>query len=105
VPFGTGDATWLRRAGDEGWIVLMRDQRVRYRRLELESLMRAGVGAFVFTGGQATARQVVDVVTAALSKIIDLSISEPKPFIYTLTPGGRLSRLALRGRSSVRASE
>jgi len=31
VPFGTPDELWLATAGAEKWIVLMRDQRVRYR--------------------------------------------------------------------------
>jgi hypothetical protein len=74
----------------------MRDQRVRHRPLELESLRIAGVGAFVFTAGQATAQQVTDVVLAKLNKIVNVWISERRPFIYGLTIGGGLSRIAVR---------
>ena len=74
----------------------MRDQRVRHRPLELESLRSAGVGAFVFTAGQATAQQVTNAVLSRLRKIINVWISERKPFIYGLTISGGLSRIPLR---------
>jgi len=49
VPFGTADEAWLATAGAHGWIVLMRDQRVRHRALEIQALRNARVGAFVLT--------------------------------------------------------
>jgi len=44
------------RPDGEKWIVLMRDQRLRHRALEIQALRNARVGAFVLTAGQATAR-------------------------------------------------
>ena len=55
IAFGTPDEVWLQKAGAERWIVLMRDQRIRHRALEIQSLREARVGAFVFSGGEATA--------------------------------------------------
>src|SRR6187200_2851579 len=52
-PFGTEDATWLKGCGDKNWIVLTRDERIRFRLLERMALEIAGVAAFVFTGGAA----------------------------------------------------
>jgi len=96
VPFGTPDATWLATAGDQGWIVLMRDQRIRHRALEIQSLRDARVGALVVTAGQATARDTADVVIAKLRKILHISRSERRPFLYTLGITGSLSRLKIR---------
>lgn len=96
VPFGTADTEWLRLAGAKGWIVLMRDQRVRHRPLELESLRAARVAAFVLTAGQASAQQSADVISSKLQKIVNISTSEPRPFVYTLSAGGALTRLKLR---------
>lgn len=31
---GTADETWLAHAGSQGWVVLTRDKRIRYRQLE-----------------------------------------------------------------------
>jgi hypothetical protein len=96
VPYDTPDEKWLARAGAEGWIVLMRDQRVRYRPLELQALREAGVAAFVFTAGQATAQQTADAVLRKLAAMVNISASERRPFLYTLSLRGTLSRVALR---------
>lgn len=40
-PFGTADEVWLTGSGRAGWIVLMRDKRVRYRPLEYLALREA----------------------------------------------------------------
>ena len=77
--------------------MLMRDQRVRHRQLEIEALRDAGVAAFVFTAGQATAQRTADVVTGKLRSMVNLSVSEPRPFLYTLSAGGTLARLKLKG--------
>jgi hypothetical protein len=96
VPFGTPDEAWLATAGAHGWIVLMRDQRVRHRALEIQALRNARVGAFVLTAGQATARDTAIVVVAKLPKILNISLSERKPFLYTLGINGALSRVKIR---------
>jgi hypothetical protein len=74
----------------------MRDQRVRHRALEIQALRDARVGAFVLTAGQATARETAVVVVAKLSKILNISLSERKPFLYTLGINGALSRVKMR---------
>jgi len=96
VPAGSPDATWLATGGAHGWIVLMRDQRVRHRALEIQALKDARVGAFVLTAGQATARDTAVVVIAKLAKILNISRNERKPFLYTLGITGALSRLKIR---------
>lgn len=98
VPYDTPDAEWLATAGTRGWIVLMRDQRVRYRESELQALSQAGVAAFVVTAGQATAQQVTDTVLRRLKKIVHLSVSERRPFLYALNLSGTLTRIVLRTR-------
>jgi hypothetical protein len=96
IEFGTRDEGWLATAGAEGWIVLMRDQRVRYRTLEIQSLREARVGAFVLTAGQATAQATAVVILAKLPKILSIASSELKPFLYTLGITGAMSRVKIR---------
>lgn len=48
---GTEDLVWLKWAGANRRVVLTRDKRIRYRRLERLALQAARVRAFVFTGG------------------------------------------------------
>ena len=85
---GTADETWLGKAGKEGWIVLTRDKRIRYRALEVESLREANVRAFVFTGGNVTAENTATILAEALPKITRISESEPAPFIYHIGLAG-----------------
>jgi hypothetical protein len=40
------DVDWLTRAGNEQWPVLMKDERIRYRPAERETVLRADVQAF-----------------------------------------------------------
>lgn len=95
VPHGTPDEAWLATVGAHGWIVLMRDQRIRYRPLEKAALKAAGVAAFVFTGGQATANETTAAVLGSLRKIVSISASERRPFLYTLTLSGQLRKESL----------
>jgi PIN like domain len=94
--FGATDEQWLGVVSKPGWIVLMRDQRVRYRELEKRALASAGVGAFVFTGGQATAAETANVICKLLPKFARINRSERKPFLYTFGLGGSLSRIRLK---------
>src|SRR5690348_8374043 len=48
-PPNAKDEDWLTQVGRNGWIVLTKDHRIRYRNLEREALMNAGVGAFILT--------------------------------------------------------
>ena len=96
IPFGTQDQEWLAIAGAKGWIVLMRDQRVKHRALEIQSLRDARVGAFVLTAGQATAQWTAVVILSNLMKIVNISRSERKPFLYTLGVSGSLSKVKIR---------
>lgn len=96
IPFGTPDAAWLETAGTHGWIVLMRDQRVRHRALEIQALAAARVGAFVLTAGQATARETASVISAKLIKLVNIARSERRPFLYTMGITGFLSLLKIR---------
>ncbi len=96
VPFGASDETWLSKCGDNGWIVLARDTRIRHRQLELDCLAAHGVAAFIFICGQATALETTEIVDGLLQKFVNMAISEPKPFMYTFGRSKRLSKIALK---------
>jgi hypothetical protein len=95
IQFGTPDEEWLAECGANGWIVLTRDQHIRRRPLELASLTASGVAAFAFTGGQATALETADAVGLLLQKMVNISVSEPRPSLYTFGLAARLNRVRL----------
>lgn len=45
------DVAWLRLAGERGWPVLMKDERIKYRTAERRALIVHGVRAFCLTSG------------------------------------------------------
>lgn len=85
-------------AGPQGWIALLRDKRVRHREVERAAILEARLAAFVFTGGQVTATDVTKILIKRLDKMIKIAVSEPRPFLYTITAGGNMSLTRLPGR-------
>lgn len=92
-PRGTPDEVWLAEAGRRQWIVLTRDQRIRYRQLELVALTEARVRAFVFTGGNVTLGDTAAILVNALPRMTRISRSDPGPFVYHLGRAGRPTRM------------
>lgn len=86
---GTEDRLWLERAGAEGWVVLTRDKRIRYRELELRALRAARVRAFVFTGGNVGMKDTAELLAQALPSIERIARSEPGPCIYHIGKAGK----------------
>jgi hypothetical protein len=95
IPYGSTDDAWLEIVGQNHWIALMRDQKIRRRRLEIEALKAHEVAAFAFTGGQETADQTAKTICPLLFKFANMSVSEPKPFLYTFGISGSLSKVKL----------
>lgn len=92
-PRGTDDQVWLQHAGRQGWIVLTRDKRIRYRQLELGALQAARVRAFVFTGGNVTMKETAEILSRALPKIGRICTAEAGPFIYHIGSGAKPIRM------------
>jgi len=92
-PRGTPDEVWLTEAGREGWVVLTRDKRIRYRILERMALESAGVRAFVFTGGNVTMADTAAVLASAIPAMESVVRSEAPPFIFNIGKSGLLTRM------------
>ncbi len=81
VGHGLEDEEWLRDAGERGWVVLMKDAKIRYRPAELEAVRAFGVKAFCVTNanlsGDAQAARLVN----NLDRIVRAAAT-PGPFIF-----------------------
>ncbi len=95
-PSATHDEVWLAECGTRGSIVLMRDKHVRRRPLELAALRAANVAAFVCTAGQATAEDTANAVVRLVRRFVNISISEPRPCLYSFGLSGSLTCIKLR---------
>jgi PIN like domain len=90
-PEGTEDRVWLARAGAEGWVVLTKDQAIRYSPAEREALRRGGVREFVMAHGNLTSAQMAEsFVTArpAMEAILRRTVG---PFVARVSKTGAIS--------------
>jgi hypothetical protein len=92
-PRGTPDEVWLPECGRNGWVVLTRDKRIRYRILERTALHEAGVKAFVFTGGNVSLKDTVQILAGSLNRLESICRAETPPFIYHLGASGKPVRM------------
>lgn len=87
------DVDWLALAGENGWAVLMKDDRIRRVSEERSALHNSGVRAFVITSGNLRANEMaqrfIDNVQAMAAACAD-----PGPFAYSVH-ATRISRLNL----------
>ena len=90
------DETWLTAVGAKGWIVLTKDERIRFRTIEREALMNARVRAFVLTAGNMDGATMARVLVEALPKITRLSRRRPPPFIATVSKTGSVTMLSAK---------
>jgi hypothetical protein len=84
---GTPDHEWLAAVGDKGWVVLTKDERIRYHELERLALMEAGVRAFVLTAKGLRGAENAEILVKAQPSIRRLLKKQPGPFIAKVTRG------------------
>lgn len=63
------DTDWLELAGESGWPVLAKDERIRYRPAERAAIVAHGVRAFCLTSGNLTAQQMAEAFIANQAEI------------------------------------
>jgi hypothetical protein len=82
------DDEWLTLAGRHGWVVLTKDNRIRYRPLEKRSLLSAGLCAFILTPASMTGPEMASAFVAALPEMRRLVGSRPGPWIAGVSRNG-----------------
>jgi predicted nuclease of predicted toxin-antitoxin system len=82
------DRVWLKTVGERGWVVLTKDQRLRYRPLEIAALRASNARVFVLTAGNLRGIEIAAVFLAALPRICKILHSLPGPFVARVTHSG-----------------
>jgi hypothetical protein len=86
---GAKDHEWLPVAGRHGWVVLMRDKRVRARPGERQALVKNSVRAFILTGaGNYSRWRTLDLLVRRWPDIESAAAVEIPPYICTVTQQG-----------------
>jgi uncharacterized protein with PIN domain len=93
-PQNAEDTEWLTAAGKRNWIVVTRDERIRYRVAERQAIRRAKVRAFVLAAqGDLRAEMLAEIFLKALPKIRRTVKQRKPPFIAKISRGGDVTVL------------
>jgi len=77
----TDDEIWLAEAGARSWIVLMKDDRIRYRPRERAALEAARVQAFALTVANMTGEQQAYLLGTHAGRMERFCAEHPGPFV------------------------
>jgi hypothetical protein len=88
----TEDSVWLNAVADKKWIVLTKDERIRYRPLELKALESARLRAFIVICGNVRGVDTADILLKAMPKILDSVGRQKGPFIYYVYKDSSMKR-------------
>ncbi len=77
----TEDEVWLAELAARRWVVLTKDERIRYRPLEADALRRAGLRVFVVICGSVTGTATAEILLKAMPRIVNLARGKRAPFI------------------------
>jgi PIN like domain len=89
------DDQWLRAAAGQGWVVVTRDQRIRYKVNEQAAAVQAGLHLFVFTQGGLTAAATADILVRAYPALCTRVATQAPPAFWSLQKSGAVSLLKL----------
>jgi hypothetical protein len=85
----TKDPEWLAEAGSHGWVVLLRDKRIRSRPGERQALLDHGLRTFCLTkSGNASKWDVLGLLVVNWDAIERVALEVPGPYIYSVTSNG-----------------
>jgi predicted nuclease of predicted toxin-antitoxin system len=88
------DPEWLAATGKKNWIVVTRDERIRYRLAERQAIRRAKVRAFVLAAqGDLRAEMLAEIFLKALPRIRRTVKKQKPPFIAKISRGGDVTVL------------
>jgi hypothetical protein len=79
------DAEWLPVVGAKRWIVLTKDDRIRYREHEREALLASGVRAFVLTNRNLSGDEMASIFVQSLPKMGRIARRQHGAFIAAVT--------------------
>jgi uncharacterized protein with PIN domain len=88
------DEEWLIVVGQKNWVVVTRDERIRYRAAAKQAIRRAKVRAFVLTAqGNLRAEMLAEIFLKALPKIRRTVGQRQPPFIAKISRDGSVTLL------------
>lgn len=75
------DQEWIERAGRENWVVLTKDDRIRYRRAERDAFVAANLRVFCLTTAKLRGEDQAARFVNNINRIVQRA-GKPGPYIY-----------------------
>ena len=91
-PQDTSDEKWLEETGRQHWVVVTKDKRIRYRKLQSEAILKFNIRVFVLTGQNVQMRKWATLFVELIPKIKRFLDRYQEPFIAKVYKDGRISR-------------
>lgn len=85
------DRVWLMEVGKRGWVVLTKDQRLRYRPLEKAALYESGARVFILVAGNLRGAEIASVFVRALPELKKVLTRREGPFVARVSKSGGVS--------------
>jgi predicted nuclease of predicted toxin-antitoxin system len=84
------DESWLKAAGEKRWVVLTKDQNIRFHTREKAALVSYNVQAFVLTAGALSGEEMAEIFVGALDEIAKVLSKNNGGFVATISRGGTI---------------
>lgn len=93
------DAVWLTATAQRGWVVLTKDEHIRYRPLEKAAFLSSAARVFILNAGNLRAVEIGEAFAAALPKMCNILLSsQAGPFLAKVSRTGAVSVLTIEQR-------
>jgi hypothetical protein len=90
-PPATEDTVWLPFVGEQGWVLLTKDKKIRFNELERSAIQRYRVREFYFASGNYSGAEMAEMLVAALRDIARFCGRYDPPFIASISKSGHVS--------------
>jgi predicted nuclease of predicted toxin-antitoxin system len=87
-PPDSPDTEWLRFIGENGYLLVSRDRKIRFHPAERRALIQYRVGAFFLSGKDLDSWDLVEQVVRNWRRMKEYAEEQSKPFIYNIPPNG-----------------
>jgi hypothetical protein len=85
---------WLPVVGDRGWLVIVRDKKIRTRLGERQAIVEHNVGCFILNQGNDPTRwEYLKLLALTLDEMTDEFERTARPFIFTVSRDGDLKQV------------
>jgi predicted nuclease of predicted toxin-antitoxin system len=82
------DQLWLAVVGQRRWVVLTKDQKLRYRPLEIAALRASAARVFILVAGNLRGGDIASVFVTALPRMFRILDRHDGPFVARVANGG-----------------